>query len=268
MARLRAENYITIQGWMVTELGLKGNELLLYALIYGFSQDEGCYTGGLQYAQDWLGCVKNTAIATLKALVDKSLVERIETEVNNIKVVHYRSKKVTGAKIEPPVQILTRGGANFEPNNKYIFNNITPYNPPTENAEKPKRKPKLSESEAEAFIAEAKLPDELIPKVEAWIQYKAERNEGYVKSGLTALLITIKKQATAHGSAAVAEVIVESMARGWKGICWERLPDKPKPEAPKPKANEAPRPTAEWIRQYMEQQQKTRAEFEKRLHKE
>ena len=32
-------NFYTVQGWMVTELGLRGNELAAYAIIYGFSQD-------------------------------------------------------------------------------------------------------------------------------------------------------------------------------------------------------------------------------------
>lgn len=126
MGKVRAENYITVQGWMVTDLGLKGNELLLYALVYGFSQAEGCFTGGLQYVQDWLGCVKNTAIATLKALVDKGLIERIETEVGNIKVVYYRCKNLTtGANDrEEPVQKLNQGGAKIEPNNKEIYKDI------------------------------------------------------------------------------------------------------------------------------------------------
>ena len=40
MTRVNPENYITVQGWMVTDLNLKGNELLIYACIYGFSQAE------------------------------------------------------------------------------------------------------------------------------------------------------------------------------------------------------------------------------------
>ena len=30
-------NYINIQGWMINNLGLKGNALVIYAIIYGFS---------------------------------------------------------------------------------------------------------------------------------------------------------------------------------------------------------------------------------------
>ena len=35
---LNNQNYVTILGWMVTDLHLKGNELLVYALINGFCQ--------------------------------------------------------------------------------------------------------------------------------------------------------------------------------------------------------------------------------------
>lgn len=36
--KVRKDNYFAVQGWMVTELKLKGNALMLYAIIYGFSQ--------------------------------------------------------------------------------------------------------------------------------------------------------------------------------------------------------------------------------------
>ena len=47
---MKNENYIVIQGWMRNELNLKGNELIVYALIYGFSQDEESeFTGSVAY---------------------------------------------------------------------------------------------------------------------------------------------------------------------------------------------------------------------------
>ena len=77
MILIKNENYIVIQGWMVNELGLKGNELLIYAIIYGFSQDENqSYTGGLQYLCNWLNSTKQTVINTLKSLQDKNLIEK------------------------------------------------------------------------------------------------------------------------------------------------------------------------------------------------
>ena len=54
-------NYIAIQGWMIQQLGLKGNELLAYALIHGFSQDQTSqFTGSIAYIQQWLNCARQT----------------------------------------------------------------------------------------------------------------------------------------------------------------------------------------------------------------
>ena len=110
MGKVRPENYVTIQGWMITELNLKGNELLLYALIYGFSQAEGRFSGCLQYLREWLGCSKNTTLATLKSLVEKGLIRRFEREINNVKFVDYQCNDLTGV-----VQNLNRGSAESEP---------------------------------------------------------------------------------------------------------------------------------------------------------
>ena len=52
--------YIVIQDWMISDLQLKGNELLTYALIYGFSQDgESEFKGSLKYISEFLGVKKN-----------------------------------------------------------------------------------------------------------------------------------------------------------------------------------------------------------------
>ena len=45
--KVREDNYFAVQGWMVTELKLKGNALMLYAIIYGFSQTTTIYTSNL-----------------------------------------------------------------------------------------------------------------------------------------------------------------------------------------------------------------------------
>ena len=50
MADIKNDNYIAIQGFMVKELELTGNELIAYALVYGFSQDgESKFKGSLNY---------------------------------------------------------------------------------------------------------------------------------------------------------------------------------------------------------------------------
>ena len=66
---MKNENFITIQGWMVNELKLTGNELTLYALIYGFSQDgESKFKGSAQYMADSLGISRRATLELLKKL--------------------------------------------------------------------------------------------------------------------------------------------------------------------------------------------------------
>lgn len=38
-SRIRNENFYTVFGWMLNELELKGNELIIFGIIYSFSQD-------------------------------------------------------------------------------------------------------------------------------------------------------------------------------------------------------------------------------------
>lgn len=123
-SKVKAENYITICGWMITQLGLKGTELLVYACIYGFCQAEGMkFNGGLKYLIDWTGTSKNTVLKSLKSLEDKKIISKQEKSINGIKLCEYSI-------IEPVVQKLNRGGAETEPNNIYnnnIYNNYSLY---------------------------------------------------------------------------------------------------------------------------------------------
>jgi hypothetical protein len=60
---------------MVNDLGLHGNELALYAIIWGFSQDgRSEFVGSISYVQEWLGCSRPTAIKTLAGLIEKGLI--------------------------------------------------------------------------------------------------------------------------------------------------------------------------------------------------
>lgn len=90
---IKNTNYINIQGFMVNQLGLDGEQLIVYALIYGFSQDEGSwFTGSLQYIANWIHKDrKNVYPRYLKPLVDNNLLERKEETANGILYVKYRA---------------------------------------------------------------------------------------------------------------------------------------------------------------------------------
>ena len=83
-------NYITIQSFMIKDLKLKGNELLIYAIIYGFSQNgESKFTGSLQYIADWTNSTKQGVMKNLKALVEKGLIVKTDIYENGVKFVKY-----------------------------------------------------------------------------------------------------------------------------------------------------------------------------------
>ena len=89
---IRDSNFITILAPMITKLKLKGNELLVFALIHGFSQDgESRFKGSLRYLIEWTGLDKSTIIKLLKQLVDKQYINKFEYEKNKVRYCEYTS---------------------------------------------------------------------------------------------------------------------------------------------------------------------------------
>ncbi len=87
---LSNKNYINIQAWMVKELNLTGNDLICYALIYGFSQDgETEFKGSLSYIAEWLNTSKQTARLVVKRLVESGLVNKRDEVINGVKFCRY-----------------------------------------------------------------------------------------------------------------------------------------------------------------------------------
>lgn len=125
--KIKQGNYVTIQGWMVTELLLKGNELIVYAIIHGFSQIEGqVFNGSLQYLADWTSTSKQTIITSLKALIEKGYITKTEKNVNGVKFCEYYSNFLNGVvkSFEQECSnFLNEGSQNFLPNNIDINNN-------------------------------------------------------------------------------------------------------------------------------------------------
>lgn len=75
---------------MTEELGLKGSELQVYAVVHGFSQGEqGCFYGSLQCIADTCGFTRQTAINTLEKLCQKGLLKKREIKENGVKTCQY-----------------------------------------------------------------------------------------------------------------------------------------------------------------------------------
>ena len=90
---IKKESFFTVQAFMVNELKLKGNELLIYAIIFGFSQAENqFFTGSLNYLASWCGISSKTTVKTiLNNLIDKGLLEKEDIYKNGVKYCKYRA---------------------------------------------------------------------------------------------------------------------------------------------------------------------------------
>lgn len=98
MSNVKEEQFFVVQGWMRSKLKLKGTDLVIYAIIYGFSQEEGhWFNGSLQYLSDWTGVSKQSCITSLKKLVDAKLILKEEIVDKGVKYCRY-SKNFNGIK--------------------------------------------------------------------------------------------------------------------------------------------------------------------------
>ena len=94
--------FITIQQEMRDQLGLKGNELIVFAFINGYSQEgQGCYYGGLANLQRVCGIAsRQTAIDILKSLMAKGYIVKSEQLFNGVKMISYSVSPIIGQDVQ------------------------------------------------------------------------------------------------------------------------------------------------------------------------
>lgn len=93
---VRSDSYVNIQAFMVNELHLSGNALIIYAVIYGFSQDgDSWFTGSRSYLAAWCQASKSTVSRNLDALCAGGLIERREHVTGGVLLVDYRAVRCT-----------------------------------------------------------------------------------------------------------------------------------------------------------------------------
>ena len=87
-----SRNYVMIMGWMLTDLELSGTELLLYALIYGFTQDNATeFSGSLSYMMAWTGKSKRCVQDSINNLVEKNLIIKNTGAINGVLYCTYKA---------------------------------------------------------------------------------------------------------------------------------------------------------------------------------
>lgn len=78
---MKSNNYVVIQGWMCNELNLKGNDLLIFALIYGFSQDGvSDFHGGRKYIAETFNISLPTVDKSLQNLINLNYIDKVPSD--------------------------------------------------------------------------------------------------------------------------------------------------------------------------------------------
>lgn len=81
---MKSNNFVVVQGWMCNELNLKGNELLVFALIYGFCQDEESqFAGSRNYIAETFNISLPTVDKALESLKEQQLIEVFKASNNH-----------------------------------------------------------------------------------------------------------------------------------------------------------------------------------------
>ncbi len=85
MSAIKDDNYIQISGWMLNKTDLKGLELMLYALIHGFSQDgKSFFHGSLSYMEAWTRSSKSGVLKALKNLQAAGLIDKRQAQTRGV----------------------------------------------------------------------------------------------------------------------------------------------------------------------------------------
>lgn len=141
---IKDTNYITIQGWMKTKLGLDKYELMVFAIVYGFLQDGKQYTGSRQYIADWIGITTRWVQEILNGFVERGILAK--RTINHTITTYSLGEKVkqimeggcepssqgVGTQFTGGVNLVHRGcepSSHNNTNNNTIDNNTYTYLP-------------------------------------------------------------------------------------------------------------------------------------------
>lgn len=126
---------------MINELKLSWNKLLLYAIIYWYSQDwESSYTGSLSYIQKALWLSRPTVISLLNSLVKDWLIIKIEASKKTLPTKRQASKE----------SLPTNGKENLPAGSKETLPNI--YNNTNNNNTNNNKREKIKKEKEEIYF--------------------------------------------------------------------------------------------------------------------
>lgn len=216
-SKVNRDNYIVIQGWMVADLKLKGNELLIYAILYGFTQAENqIFSGSLQYLADWTNSTKQGVMKCLKQLEQKGLIVKKDTYINNVKFCEYYTTKFNRVlnKVEQGMQQSLTGGMQQSLTNNKDLNNLE---------EKKEERKKERKNSFDTLIDEYcnSLPLDKVEKVKGllqeWLKVRKSKRAAMTDKSIELNLKKLTSLAE-KSKMAVDDYLEEVIRRGWQAF--------------------------------------------------
>jgi hypothetical protein len=127
---VKKDSYICIEAFMVNELKLSGTELIVYAIIYGFSQDgKSFFSGSHSYLAEWCGCSERSIWNQINSLIAKGLLEKKTRKEGSLTFCYYRAIRP-----ETPTENISDGKSLPRKSFHSATENISAVTPPaTEN---------------------------------------------------------------------------------------------------------------------------------------
>lgn len=198
-------------GWYFTilqemrEMGLKGNELIVFAVINGFSQNgNGSFHGSLAALQEMCGIASRQTITDiLKSLVDKGFINKTEVTLNGVKNISYSVCPKNGQgvqKMDMDVQKLDRGC----PKNGHIYINDINISPTEINNNKGKR------FDFKNSLIEIGVSPEV---AEDWMQVRKAAKATNTETAFKRIKHEIEKSGLSAN-----ECITIAVSRSWRGF--------------------------------------------------
>ena len=126
--KINDNSFLCLQPFMRKKYNLKGNELMVYALIHGFSMDGESYCScSWQYIADWIGADKRTVARTLNSLESKNLIKKEIYFENKVKYCRYyttisRPNQTANDKMSLGVMTKCHGGNDKMSHNSIVDN--------------------------------------------------------------------------------------------------------------------------------------------------
>ena len=217
---IRQNNYLSVPAHARLTYDLRGNELLAYGLIHGFSQDgTSWYEGSQQYIADWCGITRRRVRDVLDRLLQIGAIEKKEVVVNNVTFCKYRAvltedETSQGDRTKRPNPAEETSHNNIDSN---IGDNIVveDNSSRTYSTSNISSTPKNSKKEFDLSFVDIAF-EETFKK---WLRYKQERKEMY-KTQMTVEECYRKLLTMANNDPWMAQQIVDyTIAGGWMGLC-------------------------------------------------